>query len=112
MAHGLRNELALYSKMQEFYIYTACALTTGSAIGLNSAVIELEGIFHGSPISRGQRYFCHLPKTSESIERLCKAASARCASRCATRGPSASLRGRAMINELTGDNANFGLVVG
>jgi hypothetical protein len=95
IAHGLRNELALYSKMQEFHIYTVCVLTTGSAMGLNSAVIELESIFHGSPISRGQRYFCPLTKTSESVERFCKAASARCASRSATRGLliAASLKG-------------------
>ena len=40
--------------------------------------------------SRRQRYLWCLPKTSKIIERFCEAASATCASRCASRGSQGS----------------------
>jgi hypothetical protein len=48
--------------------------------------LSLRAFFLILLFSRKQRYFWHLPKTSKIIERFCEAASAKCASRCASCG--------------------------
>ncbi len=75
ISHGMRNEVALCSNMQEFHVFTIHTLVVDHVRRFHATVIELEHIPPLLSCFEKAEVFHHLPPTDEGIERFGEAAS-------------------------------------